>query len=186
VGYQLLFEGSEEDGETAGLGLLPGRVTRLPAGVPWPHIGWNRLHGVARASREEGRGGGIGTGEPTAAEWVAGLAEGSWVYFVHGYAPEGVPADAVLAQATHGRAFPAIAGRGRVMGTQFHPERSGAVGLSLLARFVALAGGGEATCSIAAPESARHGAAREAEVGLEGAGRRGASAGDAAPEGRSR
>jgi GMP synthase-like glutamine amidotransferase len=64
-----------------------------------------------------------------------------WVYFVHGYAPEGVPADAVLAKAMHGREFPAIAGRGRVMGTQFHPERSGAVGLAMLANFVALASG---------------------------------------------
>ncbi len=130
VGYQVLFEASDEDGETAGLGLLPGRVTRLPDGVPWPHIGWNRLHGVAR-----------GGGEGAAAEWVRGLEEGAWVYFVHGYAPEGVPEEVVLARATHGRAFPAAAGFGRVMGTQFHPERSGAAGLALLGRFVELAGG---------------------------------------------
>jgi glutamine amidotransferase len=141
------------------LGLLPGRVTRLPAGVPWPHIGWNRLHGVAASGSERGEGR-KGAVEPTAAEWVAGLTEGSWVYFVHGYAPEGVPADVVLAKATHGREFPAVAGRGRVMGTQFHPERSGAVGLSLLANFLALATGREAmrvTGAAPAPDRAATG-----------------------------
>lgn len=121
VGYQLLFEGSEEFGETPGLGLLPGRVSSLPHGVPRPHIGWNRLHDLAD--------------HPL----LAGLAEGSHVYFVHGYAPDGVPADTALARATHGRAFPAVAGRGRVLGTQFHPEKSGGVGLRLLANFVELA-----------------------------------------------
>jgi len=127
VGYQLLFEAGEEDGVTEGLGLLPGRVTRLPDGAPWPQIGWNRLHGVV-----QGEG---------AAGFMDGVGEGAWVYFVHGYAPEGVPDEVVLARATHGRTFPAAAGRGRVMGTQFHPERSGAVGLRLLANFVAMAHG---------------------------------------------
>lgn len=130
VGYQVLFEDSDEDGQTTGLGLLPGRVTRLPDGVPWPHIGWNRLHRVARD----------GAGE--AGEWAGALEEDGWVYFVHGYAPEGVPEGTVLARATHGREFAAAAGRGRVMGTQFHPERSGAAGLALLRRFVELASRG--------------------------------------------
>lgn len=132
VGYQLLFEGSEEFGETSGLGLLPGRVTPLPDGVPRPHIGWNRLHDLVD--------------HPL----LAGLPpdpHGPYVYFVHGYAPDGVPEGTALARATHGRAFPAVAGRGRVLGTQFHPEKSGAVGLRLLANFLELArgsNGGEA------------------------------------------
>lgn len=121
VGYQLLFEGSEEFGDTPGLGLLPGRVTALPAGVPRPHIGWNRLHDLAD--------------HPL----LAGLPAEPHVYFVHGFAPDGVPGEAVLARATHGRAFPAVAGRGRVLGTQFHPEKSGAAGLRLLGNFLALA-----------------------------------------------
>lgn len=120
VGFQLLFEQGEEFGTTDGLGLLPGRVTRLPSGVPLPHIGWNRLHGVAD--------------HPL----VAGLAD-SYVYFVHSYAPEGVPEEACLARCTHGRTFAAIAGRGRVFGAQFHPERSGATGLRLLANYLGLA-----------------------------------------------
>lgn len=122
VGYQLLFEASEEFGVTEGLGLLRGRVTPLPATVPLPHIGWNRLHDLRR------RDGDI----------LRGLSDSDdpWVYFVHTYAPEGVPEEQVLARATHGRSFAAVAGEGRVMGTQFHPEKSGPAGLALLAGFL--------------------------------------------------
>jgi glutamine amidotransferase len=131
VGFQILFESGEEFGVTDGLGLLPGRVTRLPDGVPVPHIGWNRLHDLA--------------GHPL----LAGLADGEtgrgrYVYFVHSYAPEGVPPELCLARCTHGRAFAAVAGRGRVMGTQFHPERSGDAGLRLLANFQEMAHGAAA------------------------------------------
>jgi glutamine amidotransferase len=123
VGFQILFDEGEEFGVTDGLGLLPGRVTRLPATVPVPHIGWNRLHGAA--------------GHPL----LEGLAD-RYVYFVHSYAPDGVPAERVLARCTHGRDFPAAAGHGRVMGTQFHPERSGEAGLRLLTNFLQMAQGG--------------------------------------------
>jgi len=123
VGFQLLFTAGEEFGTTDGLGLLPGRVTRLPAGVPLPHIGWNRLHDL---------------GDHPLVEGVAGSP---YVYFVHSYAPEGVAPELCLARATHGRAFPAVAGSGRVLGTQFHPERSGAAGLRVLANYLGLAGG---------------------------------------------
>jgi glutamine amidotransferase len=131
VGYQLLFEAGEEFGITDGLGLLPGRVTRLPASVPVPHIGWNRLHDVA--------------GHPLLAGLApSGVTGGRHVYFVHSYAPEGVPDEICLARATHGRSFAAVAGRGRVLGTQFHPERSGAAGLRLLANFLEIADGAAA------------------------------------------
>lgn len=125
VGFQILFEEGEEFGATDGLGLLPGRVTRLPEGVPIPHIGWNRLHDLKP--------------HPL----LAGLT-GRYVYFVHSYAPEGVPDELCLARCTHGRAFPAIAGKGRVLGTQFHPERSGEAGLRLLANFLEMAHGASA------------------------------------------
>jgi glutamine amidotransferase len=129
VGFQILFEEGEEFGAIDGLGLLPGRVTRLPETVPLPHIGWNRLHDLAD--------------HPL----LAGLSEcgdqGRYVYFVHSYAPEGVPEDLCLARCTHGRVFPAIAGRGRVMGTQFHPERSGDAGLRLIANFLEMAHGAD-------------------------------------------
>jgi len=122
VGYQLLFESGEEHGTTDGLALLPGRVTPLPATVPLPQIGWNRL---AFARRHP---------------LLDGLEPGAEVYFVHGYAPEGVPEAATLATALHGREFAAIGGRGRIAGTQFHPEKSGAAGLRLLANFLAWEG----------------------------------------------
>ena len=125
VGFQLLFESSEELGTLDGLDLLPGRVTRLPGDVLVPHIGWNRLHGVAD--------------HPL----MAGLRD-RWVYFVHSFAPEGVPDGMCLARCTHGRVFPAVAGRGRVLGTQFHPERSGEAGLRLLRNYLEMAHGAAA------------------------------------------
>lgn len=119
VGFQLLFESGEEFRTVAGLGLLPGRVTRLPDTVPVPHIGWNRLHDAADHPLLEG-------------------LRDRYVYFVHSYAPEGVPEELCLARCTHGRAFAAAAGRERVLGTQFHPERSGEAGLRLLRNFLRL------------------------------------------------
>lgn len=130
VGFQILFEEGEEFGARDGLGLLPGKVTRLPAGVPVPHIGWNRLHGLAP--------------HPLLAGLSEGGGRGRYVYFVHSYAPEGVPDELCLARCTHGRAFPAIAGRGRILGTQFHPERSGEAGLRLLSNFLEMAHGASA------------------------------------------
>ncbi len=120
VGYQLLFERGEEFDAVDGLGLLAGRVTRLPETVPVPHIGWNRLHGTTDHPLLEG-------------------LDDRYVYFVHSYAPEDVPDELVLARCTHGRAFPAVAGTGRVMGTQFHPERSGETGLRLLSNYLEMA-----------------------------------------------
>ena len=118
VWFQLLFEASEEHGACDGLGLLSGRVTALPESVERPQIGWNRLRHLKT--------------HPL----LAGVGEGSFAYFVHSYAPEGVPAEDVLAETLHGRSFPALAARGRVAGAQFHPEKSGAAGLRLLKNFV--------------------------------------------------
>lgn len=120
VGYQLLFESGEEFGDTDGLALVPGRVTRLPdTRVSLPHIGWNRL-----------------CLEQPDHPLLTGIADGAFVYFVHSYAAEGVPADWVLATALHGRPFPAAIARGRLAGTQFHPEKSQETGLRLIANFL--------------------------------------------------
>lgn len=125
VGFQLLFEGSEEFGQTDGLALLPGRISRLPEGVPLPHIGWNALRPTS-----------LGGEHPM----LEGVAPGAHAYFVHSFAPEAVPEENVLATTLHGRDFPAVVGRGRVMGTQFHPEKSGhSVGLRILGNFLAMA-----------------------------------------------
>ena len=125
VGYQLLFESSDEFGHTDGLGYLPGRVTELRdcslAGAALPHIGWNRL---------------IKCGEHPL---VAGVHDDD-AYFVHSYAAQEVPEELVVAACCHGSQFPAVVARGNVMGTQFHPEKSGPVGLRILANYFQLAG----------------------------------------------
>jgi glutamine amidotransferase len=121
VGLQLLFDGSEEDGGR-GLGLIPGMVRRLVDTPRLPHIGWNDV----TLARPDPLFSGVGSGET--------------FYFVHSYAPvAGDPGD-VVATSDYGGPFLAAARRGRVSGVQFHPERSGAAGLRILANFVAEAG----------------------------------------------
>lgn len=118
IGMQLLFERSAE-GDTECLGLLPGRIAKLPAsaGVRVPHMGWNRLQASAPHPLMEG-------------------LDQQWVYFVHSYALAASPLR--IASCVHGEAFTAVAADGRVMGAQFHPERSGAAGARLLRNFLAL------------------------------------------------
>jgi glutamine amidotransferase len=120
LGYQLLFEESEEFGTTRGLGLLKGRVTPFPPGTRTPHVGWNRIVPV------EGPGSRI----------LAGLPKESWVYFVHSFRPEGTePADAA-ATTDYGGAFPSVSERGDVWGCQFHPEKSSDTGGRILKNFL--------------------------------------------------
>jgi glutamine amidotransferase len=117
LGMQLLFESSEE-GDVACLGLLPGRVAKLPEaeGIRIPHMGWNRLEPLRESSLLEG------------------IAAGEACYFVHSYAAP-ITADCVAA-AQHGTRFAALVQRGNVAGAQFHPERSGNTGARLLENFV--------------------------------------------------
>lgn len=120
VGMQLLYERSEE-GDTECLALLKGEVRLLPSrpGIRVPHMGWNRLDPVPGAPHP----------------LLAGL-EGASVYFVHSYAAP--PSPETLATTTHGTPFSAVAARGRVMGAQFHPERSSTAGARLLENFLAI------------------------------------------------
>jgi glutamine amidotransferase len=122
LGMQLLFERSAEDGARM-LGLLPGRVERIPDPPRLPHIGWNRLE-VRRA-------------HPV----LAGIPDGTPAYFVHSYAP--VPADAgdIVAETQHGGRFASVIARDRIVGFQFHPERSGDDGLRMLANTLELVRG---------------------------------------------
>jgi imidazole glycerol-phosphate synthase subunit HisH len=122
LGMQWLFEGSDEAPELSGLGLLSGRCYRLPnSTVKIPHVGWNSLS-IQRAE----------------ASIVEGVAPGSQVYFTHSYAAP-VTSESVAVTA-HGDAFAAVVQRGYVAGVQFHPEKSGDVGLRILRNFVDLAG----------------------------------------------
>jgi glutamine amidotransferase len=117
VGMQLLFEASEEGPVSDGVGMLPGKIRRLTGKVKIPHIGWDEVT-VRPGSR-----------------LLAGLADGTRFYFVHSYAPE--PDGAAAAVCDYGGRFAAAVEYGNLFGTQFHPEKSGAAGLALLANFVA-------------------------------------------------
>lgn len=118
VGMQVLFESSDEDPGVPGLGVLPGRVTRLPDGVKRPQMQWNRLHLT----------------DPNAALW-AGLGASPWMYFVHSYSASTSGA-IVSATCDYGESLVASVERGRLSATQFHPEKSGVNGLRFLSNLV--------------------------------------------------
>jgi glutamine amidotransferase len=118
IGMQMLFDGSDEDPDVPGLGVIEGRVTQLPATVRLPQIGWNTLE-VQHGSR-----------------LLARLPDPAWLYFVHSFAPEPSDPAVVAAWCDYGRRFAAAVERGPLWATQFHPEKSGTTGLTLLANFV--------------------------------------------------
>jgi glutamine amidotransferase len=126
LGLQMLFQESSEMGATAGLGVLPGRVVEFfeqgtppgAEGLKVPHIGWNslNLHGRSRL--------------------LYGLEEGTRVYFVHSYYPQPEDAGIVAATSDYGTDFCCAVERDNIAAVQFHPEKSGAVGLQILRNFV--------------------------------------------------
>lgn len=121
VGLQLMFEEGHEFGRHTGLGLLPGRVVRFPDSGPHvPQIGWNQIENVKS--------------HPL----VEGLPEGTYFYFVHSFHVETEDSSIVLAETEYGIRYPSICARGSVCGVQFHPEKSQAAGLRLLANFAAM------------------------------------------------
>ncbi|MDQ3625414.1 MAG: imidazole glycerol phosphate synthase subunit HisH [Verrucomicrobiota bacterium] len=120
VGYQLLFEASEESEGVRGFGYFAGLVKRFRTpGFKVPQIGWNQLDLT----------------QPRHPLWRA-LPANPHVYFVHSYFPAPVDDLAVTAHATYGETFAASAARGRVAGVQFHPEKSQAIGLGILRNFI--------------------------------------------------
>ena len=124
VGYQILFDGSEESPETAGLGILPGTVRRFDeeTGIKIPHMGWNS----ATASRGDTR------------VWQ-GLGEDPYFYYIHSYFPEPAVSDPVVAETTHGtQRFAGAVERGNLFACQFHPEKSQDAGLRLIRNFLGI------------------------------------------------
>ncbi len=119
VGMQMLFDGSEEDASARGLGVIPGVVEWIPAGVKRPQMQWNQLRF-----------------EQPHDPMVAGLGEHPWMYFVHSL--HGVPSNSgdVVATCEYGVSLNVAFRRDNVFATQFHPEKSGVSGLALLANFV--------------------------------------------------
>jgi glutamine amidotransferase len=120
VGLQLMFAESEEMGQHQGLGLLPGRCVRFPPTERVPQIGWNQIEIVKEVPLLEG------------------VPEGSFFYFVHSYYVEVENEEDCVATTDYGLDYTSIAGSGRVLGVQFHPEKSQTHGLRLLDNFARL------------------------------------------------
>ena len=119
LGMQWLFEASEEATDITGLGTFVGAAQRFPTSVKAPHVGWNELRLCARASR-----------------LLQGIPDGSYAYFTHSYRIE--RAAETVATCEYAGGFCAVVERDNVFGVQFHPEKSSAVGLTILKNFCAL------------------------------------------------
>ena len=120
LGMQMLFEESDEVRPCKGLGVLPGRIERIQTGLKLPQIGWNALD-ILRPN-----------------VMTAGVQQGDYVYFVHSFMA--VPAEEgdLAAVTDYGARVPAMVARGNLFGCQFHPEKSGKVGLKMLQNFAKL------------------------------------------------
>lgn len=124
LGLQLLFESSEESKGIDGLGILPGRIVRLPEakGLKVPHVGWNSLH------------------FPSEGTLFHGIAEGTYVYFVHSFYLQAEEAATVKATTQYGVTVHASVERDNVFACQFHPEKSSDTGLKILNNFITFTG----------------------------------------------
>lgn len=120
VGLQMLFPASDEDPEVVGLGFLPGRVRRFGDALRVPHIGWNQLE------------------ELGSSPLFRGIPEGGYAYFLHSYHADPADPSDRLAVTDYGVRFASAAGRGRVLGIQFHPEKSARLGARVLRNYLAL------------------------------------------------
>lgn len=125
VGLQLLFEESEESPGVKGLGILKGRILRIPEGEnrKIPHMGWNSIHLIGQN----------GTGR-----LFSGIPEQSYVYFVHSYYLKAADESIVTATTEYGVTIHASVEKGNVFATQFHPEKSSDTGLAILRNFAGL------------------------------------------------
>ena len=120
LGLQLLFEGSEESPGVEGLGLFEGEILRIPdkAGMKVPHMGWNRLE------------------KKPGTRLFAGIGNGAYVYFVHSYYLKAKEEGQVAASTEYTTHIHAAVEQGNIAACQFHPEKSGSVGLAILKNFI--------------------------------------------------
>jgi glutamine amidotransferase len=123
VGYQMLFDQSSEHGEHKGLGLVTGNVVPIPAGRVIPHMGWNLVK------------------LPEDMNLFAGLEKEKHFYFAHSFYADVTDDKAKIAFTDYGFELPASVQKGNIYGTQFHPEKSGRVGLKILQNFAQTAEG---------------------------------------------
>ena len=120
VGMQMLFEESEEFGQTLGLGLLKGRVRRFSHELVIPQVGWNQVQ------------------QRAVHPLLANISDNAFFYFVHSYSCEPDNPAVVVAETEYGRLYPSVVAQDNMCGVQFHPEKSQAAGLRLLANFAAV------------------------------------------------
>lgn len=120
VGMQMLFEESEEFGRSRGLGLLRGRVRRFADELVVPHVGWNQIR------------------QRVAHPLFQGIADEAFFYFVHSYYCEPADSQVVLGETDYGVSYASVAAQDNICGVQFHPEKSQAAGLQLLANFASV------------------------------------------------
>jgi len=120
LGMQLLFERSEEFGRHEGLGIFPGRVRPFPKHLKVPHMGWNSLSIKKRNP------------------FLYGIADGTYMYFVHSFYCDSKDPDIVLATTAYGIEVAAVVGRQNIYATQFHPEKSQTAGLKVYHNFARL------------------------------------------------
>jgi len=122
LGMQLLFTRSFEGGEHPGLGIIRGDVVRLPPTVKVPHMGWNSVMLLRDCALTKG------------------IQDGEYFYFVHSYYCRPDEGSATVAETEYGVQIPAIVAKGKVFGTQFHPEKSGEAGRMVIRNFLEAAG----------------------------------------------
>jgi imidazole glycerol-phosphate synthase subunit HisH len=122
IGLQILFTGTEEGGWHDCLNIIPGRVKKLPAGLKIPHMGWNQVKQSFRHPLFEG------------------VPDKANFYFIHSYYGEPEDQSVVLSETNYGVSFCSAVARGNLVATQFHPERSGDLGLRIYENFIRLAG----------------------------------------------
>ncbi|MEO8456825.1 MAG: imidazole glycerol phosphate synthase subunit HisH [Chloroflexota bacterium] len=123
MGQQALFESSEENGFQECLGVLPGKIVRLPEGEKVPHMGWNQVR--------------IKQQHPI----FDGIADSSYFYFVHSYCPAPSDPSVIIGETDYGITFASVVARDNVVATQFHPEKSGKDGLRMYGNFLRIVTG---------------------------------------------
>lgn len=114
LGMQLMFDYSTEGGVFKGLGLLEGFVDRIPGSVKVPHMGWNTLQ------------------KKNECKALEGIKDGAYVYFVHSYYAKVEESTDICAVSSYGTSIPAVVKKDNILGIQFHPEKSGATGITIL------------------------------------------------------
>ncbi len=117
LGMQLLFDESDEGRTTSGLGLIPGKIKKLYGDIKTPHMGWNSINIVNDNCL------------------LKDIKEDSYVYFVHSFYAEMRYKENLIAECTYGVKVPAVVSKANVYGTQFHPEKSGDIGIQILKNF---------------------------------------------------